>query len=54
MRTMTAQGIKVLDGTAYERDGVGSAGTKGFIGGFGSGALMPLESPRSNHRSGRR
>ncbi len=39
MRMMTAEGIKVLDGTAYERDGVGFAGTKGFIGGFGRGVL---------------
>jgi uncharacterized protein len=34
-RTMEAAGIKVLDGTAYELDGVGFAGTKGFVGGFG-------------------
>src|SRR5947209_18136055 len=39
MRMMTAEGIKVLDGTAYERDGVGFAGTKGFAGGFGRGVL---------------
>lgn len=39
MRMMTAEGIKVLDGTGYERDGVGFAGTKGFIGGFGRGVL---------------
>ena len=38
-RMMTDEGIKVLDGTAYERDGVGFAGTKGFPGGFGRGAL---------------
>jgi Icc-related predicted phosphoesterase len=36
---MTTEGIKVLDGTAYEREGVGFAGTKGFIGGFGRGVL---------------
>jgi len=36
---MESAGIKVLDGTAYERDGVGFAGTKGFIGGFGRGVL---------------
>src|ERR1700745_1878871 len=30
MRIMTSAGLKVLDGTAYERDGVGFAGTKGF------------------------
>jgi len=34
-RMMVTAGIKVLDGTAYERDGVGFAGTKGFVGGFG-------------------
>src|SRR6202047_645364 len=39
MRMMTAAGLKVLDGTAYERDGVGFAGTKGFVGGFGRGML---------------
>ena len=38
-RMMAAAGIKVLDGTGYERDGVGFAGTKGFIGGFGRGVL---------------
>ncbi len=39
MRMMTAAGLKVLDGSAYERDGVGFAGTKGFVGGFGRGVL---------------
>src|SRR5579862_5071424 len=39
LRMMTAAGIKVLDGSAYERDGVGFAGTKGFVGGFGRGIL---------------
>jgi len=39
MEMMTAEGVKVLDGTAYERDGVGFAGTKGFLGGFGRGVL---------------
>lgn len=38
-RMMATAGIKVLDGTGYERDGVGFAGTKGFIGGFGRGVL---------------
>src|SRR3984957_17239866 len=32
-------GVKVLDGSGYERDGVGFAGTKGFVGGFGRGML---------------
>ncbi len=39
MRMMSSAGIKVLDGTAYERDGVGFAGTKGFVGGFGRSML---------------
>src|SRR5438270_15223 len=39
MRLMTAEGIKVLDGSSYERDGIGFAGTKGFPGGFGRGVL---------------
>jgi len=45
MKLMTAEGIKVLDGTAYERDGVGFAGTKGFMGGFGRGALTAFGEP---------
>jgi len=39
VRMMTEEGIKLLDGTAYEHNGVGFAGTKGFPGGFGRGAL---------------
>ena len=39
VRMMVGGGIKVLDGTAYERDGIGFAGTKGFVGGFGRGML---------------
>jgi Icc-related predicted phosphoesterase len=39
MHMMSSEGIKVLDGTGYERDGVGFAGTKGFVGGFGRGVL---------------
>jgi len=39
IKMMTDEGIKVLDGSSYERDGVGFAGTKGFIGGFGRGVL---------------
>src|ERR1700723_1155707 len=38
-RLIIASGIKLLDGSAYERDGVGFAGTKGFVGGFGRGML---------------
>jgi hypothetical protein len=42
---MTNEGIKVLDGTGYERDGVGFAGTKGFVGGFGRGVLTSFGEP---------
>ncbi len=45
MRMLTQEGIKVLDGSAYERDGVGFAGTKGFIGGFGRGVLTAFGEP---------
>src|SRR5437870_8798938 len=45
MQMMTAEGIKVLDGSAYERDGVGFAGTKGFVGGFGRGVLTAFGEP---------
>ena len=45
MKMMTDEGIKVLDGTAYERDGIGFAGTKGFLGGFGRGALTAFGEP---------
>lgn len=44
-RMMTDAGIKLLDGTGYERDGVGFAGTKGFPGGFGRGALTAFGEP---------
>jgi Icc-related predicted phosphoesterase len=45
MRMLTAEGIKVLDGSAYERDGIGFAGTKGFVGGFGRGVLTAFGEP---------
>ena len=45
IKMMTAEGIKVLDGTGYERDGVGFAGAKGFIGGFGRGVLTAFGEP---------
>ena len=45
MTMMAAEGIKLLDGTAYERDGVGFAGTKGFLGGFGRGMLTAFGEP---------
>src|SRR5712672_2702577 len=45
IKMMTQEGIKVLDGSAYERDGVGVAGTKGFVGGFGRGVLTAFGEP---------
>ena len=44
-RILTDAGVKVLDGEAYEIDGVGIAGAKGFSGGFGRGTVEgePLE-----------
>src|SRR5581483_10412274 len=45
MKMMNAEGVKVLDGSAYERDGVGFAGTKGFVGGFGRGVLTAFGEP---------
>jgi len=45
MKMMMNEGIKVLDGTGYERDGVGFAGTKGFVGGFGRGVLTSFGEP---------
>ena len=45
IRMLTQEGIKVLDGSAYERDGVGFAGTKGFVGGFGRGVSTAFGEP---------
>jgi len=36
---LTKAGVRVLDGTACEIEGVGIAGAKGFAGGFGRGSL---------------
>jgi Icc-related predicted phosphoesterase len=45
VRMMREVGIKVLDGEAYEREGVGFAGVKGFCGGFGRGELTAFGEP---------
>jgi Icc-related predicted phosphoesterase len=45
VQMMVQAGIKVLDGTAYERDGIGFAGTKGFVGGFGPTVLTAFGEP---------
>ena len=39
VRVLSAAGVRLLDGDAFEVDGVGFAGVKGFGGGFGAGAL---------------
>ena len=44
-KMMVAEGVKVLDGSGYERDGIGFAGTKGFLGGFGRGVLTAFGEP---------
>ncbi|HZU52239.1 MAG TPA: metallophosphoesterase [Sphingomicrobium sp.] len=42
---LTAAGMKVLNEQALEIDGVGFAGVKGFLGGFGRGELAPFGEP---------
>jgi Icc-related predicted phosphoesterase len=44
-RILHEGGMTVLDEQAYEIDGVGFAGVKGFIGGFGRGELAPFGEP---------
>lgn len=39
VEALTQAGVRVLDGSACEIDGVGIAGVKGFGGGFGRGSL---------------
>lgn len=40
-RILSKAGVVVLDGDAYEVQGIGFAGVKGFAGGFGERALQP-------------
>ena len=42
---LSAAGMIVLDEQAHEIDGVGFAGVKGFLGGFGRGELAPFGEP---------
>ncbi|HEY7878215.1 MAG TPA: metallophosphoesterase [Gemmatimonadaceae bacterium] len=39
VRVLTDAGVRILDGDTHEIHGVGFAGTRGFCGGFGRGAL---------------
>jgi Icc-related predicted phosphoesterase len=42
---LTAAGMKILNEQAVEIDGVGFAGVKGFMGGYGRGELAPFGEP---------
>jgi len=42
---LSSAGMIVLDEQAHEIDGVGFAGVKGFLGGFGRGELAPFGEP---------
>lgn len=44
-KMLVAEGVNLLDGNGYERDGVGFAGTKGFPGGFGRQMLAAFGEP---------
>lgn len=44
-RILHEAGVQILDGQAYEIDGVGFAGCKGFIGGFGRNMLSAFGEP---------
>jgi Icc-related predicted phosphoesterase len=44
-RILHEAGMVVLDEQAHEVDGVGFAGVKGFLGGFGRGELAPFGEP---------
>ena len=42
---LRSAGMKILDEQATEIEGVGFAGVKGFLGGFGRGELAPFGEP---------
>src|SRR5205085_7612283 len=42
---LPSTGMKILDEQAVEVEGVGFAGVKGFLGGFGRGELAPFGEP---------
>lgn len=44
-KILTDAGVQVLDGDAIETAGIGFAGVKGFVGGFGRGTLGPWGEP---------
>jgi len=46
---LRARGVHVLNGDQVTIGGIGFAGTKGFAGGFGRGALAPFGEPEIKH-----
>lgn len=46
---LTRGGVQVLDGDSVEVAGIGIAGVKGFLGGFGRGTLGPWGEPIIKH-----
>lgn len=48
-RILTEAGVQILDGDAVEVHGIGFAGTKGFLGGYGRGTLGPWGEPAIKH-----
>jgi Icc-related predicted phosphoesterase len=48
-RILADAGVQLLDGDAVEVLGVGFAGTKGFVGGYGRGTLGPWGEPAIKH-----
>ena len=48
-RVLGEAGVQILDGDAVEVHGVGFAGAKGFVGGYGRGTLGPWGEPAIKH-----
>jgi Icc-related predicted phosphoesterase len=49
VRILTKAGVQILDGDAVEVLGIGFAGAKGFVGGYGRGTLGPWGEPAVKH-----
>jgi Icc-related predicted phosphoesterase len=45
VKVLAGAGVQILDGDAVEVHGIGIAGVKGFVGGFGRGTLGPWGEP---------
>jgi Icc-related predicted phosphoesterase len=48
-RILSDAGVQLLDGDAVEVHGIGFAGAKGFLGGYGRGTLGPWGEPAIKH-----